>query len=132
MEVSPIMALNQDRKLILVAAASGGDNARACLAKATTAALRFGKSAEAAIAAPNISSSGRATTLEAKTLAERLQKPLIDIGHKIALRRMPRGFILLKAGRNGYTAAADPRGDGTAKSKPPATAGALDSSKRVS
>ncbi|MGZ0190585.1 MAG: gamma-glutamyltransferase, partial [Alphaproteobacteria bacterium] len=127
LEVSPIMALNQDRRLILVAASSGGDNSSAYLAKATTAALRFGKSAEAAISAPNISSSGRATTLEANTLAERLQKPLNDIGHKIQLRRMPSGLILLKAGRNGYTAAADPRGNGTAKSKPPATAGALDS-----
>jgi len=132
LDLTPMMALDGERRLILAAAGAGGDEAPAFLAKAVLAVLKFGKSAAAAVAAPNVSSAGRATVLEALTQAERLQGPLEDIGHKTLIRPMPSGLVLIVAGPAGPDAAADPRGPGDALSQPSGTALPLDLGKRGS
>ncbi len=127
LELAPVMALDQDRRLLLAAAAGGGDNAPAFIAKAVIAALAFGKSAEAAVGAPNIASAARRTDLETKTAAERLEKPLVDIGHSVRLRRLASGLVLIVRLPDGFAAAADPRNHGAAQATPRVDGVALDS-----
>lgn len=119
---APVMALDQSRRLILAATASGL-NAPAYLAKTVTAAISFGKSAAAAVAAPNVASPTRATTLEARTPAERMEKALKDIGHRVNTRTLTSNILLVSRftgdadGKSGsrFDAAADRRGIGTAR-----------------
>lgn len=132
LDLSPIMALDQDRQLLLAAAAMGGANGPAFLAKAAIAVLTFDKSAAAAVAAPNVASANRITNLEVRTPAERLEDRLRDVGHTVKLRDLDSGLALIRRKDGKFQAAADPRGLGTAKSAPPATARPLDSMKRGS
>lgn len=136
LDLTPIMALDRQRRLVLAAAAAGGPNAPAYLAKAAVLSLAFGKSAAEAVGAPNIASAARETRLELRTAAERLEPALADLGHRTKVREMPSGLTLIRRGPDGLDAAADPRGYGAAISEPapaaPATPGALDSNKRGS
>ena len=132
LDLAPIMALDGERRLILVAAGSGGSDAPAFLAEVAIATLKFGMSAEAAVAAPNVASSHRATRLEIRSPAERLENGLRDIGHQTEITALPSGLVVASKGAVGFEAAADPRGEGAAKAKPPATWRALDLPKRGS
>ncbi len=133
LDVSPVMALDQDRRLLLAATSGGGDDAPAFLAKTVVAALGLQKSAASAVAAPNVSSANRMTDLERMTIAERLKEPLEDIGHHVRVRPLDSGLLAIVRGPDGaFAAAADPRGDGAARVKAPADAPALDSPKRGS
>lgn len=133
LDIAPVMALDGGRQLVLAAAGAGGDDAPAFLAKAAVAALAFGKSAAAAVAAPNVASSGRSTELESHSPAERLELALRDIGHKTQVKPLYSGLVMIRRNKSGQIeAAADPRGQGTAQSRPAGTQRPLDSSKRGS
>lgn len=117
---APVMALDQDRNLLLAAAASGL-NAPAYLAKAVAASLRYGKSAKAAVGAPNVASTTRLTELEERTPAERLAGRLDDIGHRARVRKLQSNILLIRRlsdESGGYDAAADRRGVGAVRTRP--------------
>jgi gamma-glutamyltranspeptidase/glutathione hydrolase len=116
---APVMALDQDRRLVLAATASGL-NAPAYLAKAVSATLLYGKSAEGALRAPNIASATRLTELEERTPAERLANQLDDIGHRSRVRKRKSNLLLISRrpdGSGDFDAAADRRNAGTARTR---------------
>lgn len=134
LNLAPVMALDQERRLILAVTAGNGEDTPAFLAKATIAALAFGKSARDAVGAPNISSADRRTKLERRTAAERLNAPMTDLGHLVSDRPMPSGLLMVRRNGENFDAVADGRGNGVAKATPlpPKQAGALDLGKRGS
>jgi len=116
---APVMALDQDRRLVL-AATSSGLNAPAYLTKAVSATLLYGKTAKGALGAPNVASATRLTELEERTPAERLANQLDDIGHRSRVRKLESHLLLISRRNDGtgnYDAAADRRGLGTARTR---------------
>ena len=134
LNLAPVMALDQERRLILAVTAASSEDAPAFLAKATIAALAFGKTARNAVGAPNIASADRRTKLERRTAAERLNAPLTDLRHLASDRAMPSGLLMVRNTGEGFEAVADSRGNGDAKATLPPSkrAGALDLGKRGS
>ena len=132
LDLAPVMALDQDRRLILAAVSAGGDRAPAYLAKAVVARLRMGRTPAAAVSAPNIASFGRITELERRTRAERLDGGLKDIGHQPRLAPMNSALLMIARTPEGFVGVADKRGDGVVRSAPPASKRPLDSQKRGS
>lgn len=134
LNLAPVMALDQERRLVLAVTAGNSENAPAFLAKATIAALAFGKSARDSVGAPNIASADRRTMLERRTAAERLNPPMTDLGHQASDRAMPSGLLMVRRNGESFDAVADARGNGGAKATPLPSrqAGALDLGKRGS
>lgn len=131
LDLAPVMALDQERRLLLAVVATNDANSPAFAAKAVIAALAFGKNAHDAIGAPNIASADRRTRLEERTAAERLKPALTDIGHIVSDRALPSGLLMVRRTENGFEAASDRRGAGEARASEPAPgqARALDSDK---
>ncbi len=114
-----VMALDQDRRLVL-AATSRGLHAPAYLTKVMSASLFFGKTAKAALGAPNVASSTRLKELKKRTPAARLANQLDDISHRSHMRKLESHLLLISRrndGNESYDAAADLRGPGTARTR---------------
>jgi gamma-glutamyltranspeptidase/glutathione hydrolase len=113
--MAPTMVFDRDGVLVLALGSAGGSAIINHVVKTLVAALDWNMDLQLAIDLPNFGSRNGPTELERGTAAASWAEPLRALGHAVQMIDMTSGVHGVQRTRTGWSGAADPRREGTAK-----------------
>jgi len=116
--MTPVLVLDEARRVRLLIGSPGGSRIINYVAQATLVNLVWGIDLQRAVGLPHISNRNGVTELEQGTDAEALAEPLRQLGHQVLVRELNSGLHGIARRLDGtYASGVDPRREGAARGR---------------